>query len=144
MRNLYHIPVDFGSLLRKGRLPSTSLKDSIKEYIYLMLLTQHGEWRYDPEFQCILWEKDFEQTDNLNIWLDSVKDDIRHTIVKYETRLRVKMVDIQRDELPELSKENKVRRIRNRLTIKVQGTVIQSDEVFDEEFLMFFGPITVI
>ena len=109
-----------------------------------MLLTQRGEWRYDPDFQCILWEKDFEQTDNLNLWLDAVKDDIRQSVSKYETRLKTRMVDIQRDELPELNKENKVSRIRNRLTIKVQGTVIQTDEIFDEEFLMFFGPITMI
>ena len=109
-----------------------------------MLLTQRGEWRYDSDFQCILWEKDFEQTDNLNLWLDAVKDDIRQSVSKYETRLKTRMVDIQRDELPELNKENKVSRIRNRLTIKVQGTVIQTDEIFDEEFLMFFGPITMI
>ena len=144
MQKLYHLPVNFGLLLQKKRLQSTSLKESIKEFIYLMLLTQRGEWRYDPDFQCILWEKDFEQTDNLNLWLDVVKDDIRQSVSKYETRLKTRMVDIQRDELPELNKENKVSRIRNRLTIKVQGTVLQTDEIFDEEFLMFFGPITMI
>lgn len=141
---LHHIPLNFTALLKKGSTVKTTIKESVKEYIYLMLLTQKGEWRFDPEFQCVLWEKDFEQTDNLNLWLDAVKDDIRRSIAKYETRLKIKMVDIQRDELPELSKENKVRRIRNRLTIKVQGTVIQTEEHFDEEFLMFFGPITVI
>ena len=144
MKKLYHLPVNFGLLLQKERLESISLKESIKEFIYLMLLTQRGEWRYDSDFQCILWEKDFEQTDNLNLWLDAVKDDIRQSVSKYETRLKTRMVDIQRDELPELNKENKVSRIRNRLTIKVQGTVIQTDEIFDEEFLMFFGPITMI
>jgi phage baseplate assembly protein W len=144
MYPLHHLPLTFSDLLKKERIPVTSIKESIKELIYLMLLTQRGEWRYDPDFQCVLWEKDFEQTDNLNLWLDAVKDDIRISITRYETRLKIRMVDIQRDELPELSNENKVRRIRNRLTIKVQGTVIQTEETFDEEFLMFFGPITVI
>ena len=144
MQKLYHLPVNFGLLLQKERLQSTSLKESIKEFIYLMLLTQRGEWRYDPDFQCILWEKDFEQTDNLNIWLDQVRDDIRFSVHKYETRLKIHDVDVQRDELQELSRENKVTRIRNRLNIRVKGTVIQSGENFDETFLMFFGPITVV
>ena len=144
MAKHHHIPVDFGALLKKGSLPQVTVKASVKEYIYLLLLTQRGEWRYDSSFQCLLWEKDFEQTDNLNIWLDQVRDDIRVSVHKYESRLKIQDVDVQRDELQELSKENKVTRIRNRLNIRVRGTVIQSGENFDETFLMFFGPITVV
>ena len=144
MAKHHHIPVDFGALLKKGSLPQVAVKASVKEYIYLLLLTQRGEWRYDSNFQCLLWEKDFEQTDNLNIWLDQVRDDIRVSVHKYESRLKIQDVDVQRDELQELSKENKVTRIRNRLNIRVRGTVIQSGENFDETFLMFFGPITVV
>ena len=144
MAGSYHIPVDFGALLRKEKLPATNLKSSIREYIYLILLTQRGEWRFDYNFQCLLWQKDFEQTDNLNIWLDEVKDDIRQSVHKYETRLKVQNVDVQKDEMQEKNKEEKVARIRNRLTIKVRGTIIQTEERFEEEFLMFFGPITVV
>jgi len=144
MAKYHHIPVDFGALLKMKTLPATTLKNSIKEYIYLILLTQHGEWRYDNDFQCLLWQKDFEQTDNLNTWIDQVKDDIRKTVHKYEIRLKIRDVDVQRDELQELNKENKVSRIRNRLNIRVKGEIIQSGESFDETFLMFFGPITVI
>lgn len=144
MAKQHHIPVDFGALLAKKRLPAVTLKTSIKEYIYLILLTQHGEWRYDYDFHCLLWQKDFEQTDNLNIWLDQVKDDIRRTIHTYEIRLRIIDVDVQRDELQELTKQNKIARIRNRINIRVKGEIIQSGETFDEKFSMFFGPITVI
>ncbi len=91
----------------------------------------------------MLWEKDFEQTDNLNLWLDEVKADVKRSVSQYETRMKIKMVDIQRDEIPELNEENKVRRIRNRLIIRVQGTILESGENFDENFLMFFGPITI-
>ena len=144
MTTPYRIPANFGAILKGEHLQFSSLRESIKEYIFLMLLTQRGEWRYDKDFQCVLWEKDFEQTDNLNIWLDAVTDDIRRSVSIYETRLKIKSVDIRRDELPELNSENKVRRIRNRLTIKIQGSIIQNGETFDEEFLMFFGPITVL
>lgn len=144
MARHYHIPVDFGALLRRQTLPQTTIKGSVREYIYLLLLTQRGEWRYDEHFQCLLWEKDFEQTDNMNIWLDQVRDDIRRSVAKYETRLKIRDVDVQRDELHELNRENKVARIRNRLNIRVKGAVIQSGEEFDETFLMFFGPITVV
>ncbi len=143
MQPLHHVPIDFASLLKKGRIQRATMAQSIREYIFLLLLTQRGEWRYDPDFQCVLWEKDFEQTDNLNLWLDEVKEDIKRSVARYETRLKVRNVDIQRDEIPELNRENKVRRIRNRLTITVQGTILQSGENFDENFLMFFGPITV-
>uniref|UniRef100_UPI0035934C20 hypothetical protein n=1 Tax=Persicitalea sp. TaxID=3100273 RepID=UPI0035934C20 len=70
--------------------------------------------------------------------------DVKRAVTQYETRLKIKMVDIQRDEIPELNEKNKVRRIRNRLTIKVQGTIVEGGENFDENFLMFFGPITVV
>jgi len=144
MAKQHHIPVDFGALLAKKKLPNVTLKTSIQEYVYLILLTQHGEWRYDNDFHCLLWQKDFEQTDNLNIWLDQVKEDIKRTVRTYEIRLRINDVDVQRDELQELNKENKVARIRNRLNIRVKGEIVQSGENFDEKFSMFFGPITVI
>lgn len=144
MANYHSIPVDFGALLKKKLLPQVTIKASVREYIYLLLLTQQNEWRYDSGFQCLLWEKDFEQTDNLNIWLDQVRDDIRLSVVRYESRLNIQEVDVQRDELRELNNENKVSRIRNRLNIRVKGTVIQTGDHFDEIFLMFFGPITVI
>lgn len=143
MQPLYRFPIDFAGLLQKKPQPRATLKESIRGYIFLLLLTQRGEWRFDADFQCVLWEKDFEQTDNLNLWLDEVKADVKRSVAQYETRLKIKMVDIQRDEIPELNEENKVRRIRNRLTIKVQGTIAESGEDFDENFLMFFGPITV-
>lgn len=143
MQPLYHFPIDFAALLQKKPQPRATLKESIREYIFLLLLTQRGEWRFDPDFQCVLWEKDFEQTDNLNLWLDEVKADVKRSVSQYETRMKIKMVDIQRDEIPELNEENKVRRIRNRLIIRVQGTILESGENFDENFLMFFGPITI-
>lgn len=144
MSRHYHIPADFGALLRRQTLPQTSIKGSVREYIYLLLLTQRGEWRYDEQFQCLLWEKDFEQTDNINIWLDQVRDDIQRSVAKYETRLKISNVDVQRDELRELNKANKVSRIRNRLNIRVKGIIRKTGEEFDETFLMFFGPITVV
>jgi len=144
MQPLYHFPIDFAALLQKKPQPRATLKESIRKYIFLLLLTQRGEWRFDPDFQCVLWEKDFEQTDNLNLWLDEVKADIKRSVTQYETRLKIKIVDIQRDEISELNEENKVRRIRNRLIVRVQGDILDSGENFDENFLMFFGPITVV
>ncbi len=141
----YHLPVNFRSLLKKGgRLQTVSLKESIREYIYLILQTQRGEWRYDADFQCLLWEKDFEQTDNLNLWLDEVKEHIKKTLYKWETRLKIQSIDIRKDELEERNRENKICKVRNRIKIRIRGMMIQSSESFDEEFLMFFGPITVI
>ncbi len=140
----YQIPIDFGALLRNQKLPTVSLRASIQQRIYLILLTNKGEWRYDEDFHCLLWEKDFEQTDNLNLWLDEVKDDIKNSVHTYETRLSIRQVTVEKDELQEKNRENKVTRIRNRLNITVKGTIKETEEAFDETFLMFFGPITVI
>ncbi len=144
METNYSLPVDFGALIRKGPQPKVSLKASIRQYIYLLLLTRRAEWRFDDDFGCLLWEKDFEQTDNLNVWLDEVKVDMRQAIQKHETRLRTNYVDIQREEQQVHNEDGKISRVRNRLTIRVSGTILQNDESFDEEFLMFFGPVTVI
>lgn len=144
MNDFYKFPVNFGDLLRGERAPKSGQKESVREYIYLILLTKRGEWRYDEQFQCVLWDKDFEQTDKLDNWLDEVKEDIRTSIRQYETRLRVREVNIEKDELQEKNKEDKVTRIRNRINIRVRGTIIKTEEPFEEEFLMFFGPITVV
>jgi phage baseplate assembly protein W len=144
MNTFYSLPVDFGVLMRKEQAAKSTTRQSIRSYIYLILLTKRGEWRYDDDFQCLLWEKDFEQTDNLNHWLDDVKEDIRISVHRYETRLRIRNVDVEKDEIQEKNREDKVTRIRNRINIKIRGTIVSTDEDFEEEFLMFFGPITVV
>jgi phage baseplate assembly protein W len=145
MERHYGVPINFKALMQQKKLPIISIRESVRQHVNLILMTERGGWRFDAEYKCTLWEKDFEQTDNMNSWLDEVRDDIVATIQRYEKhRLRNLNIDIKRDELPDVNKEGKIVRVRNRIKINVRGSIIQTDESFEEEFIMFFGPITII
>lgn len=144
MQSFYPLPVGFKHLMQHRELPTVTIHESIRQHVFLILMTSRGEWRYDYDYNGSLWEKDFEQTDNMNMWLDDIKNEMMSALRTFEKRLEYPTMAIQKDELEEINKEGKVVKIRNRLTIYVQGTIIQTNESFEENYTMFFGPITIL
>lgn len=72
-------------VLREGYLPRTSLEDSIKYAIGLILSTRIGMMPFNPEFGCGLWEREY--SDILTANKADVRAGLRNAIDQFEKRL---------------------------------------------------------
>lgn len=71
--------------LRKGFLNKTDLYDSLTCSIGLLLSTRYGALKFDPEFGCDLWEREFSDMYSAN--RSDIQGSVRNAIDKYERRL---------------------------------------------------------
>jgi phage baseplate assembly protein W len=72
-------------VLRDGYLRRASLHDSISYSIALILSTHLGQMPFDPEFGCVIWDKEY--SDIYSADKAEIRASIRNSIGKYEKRL---------------------------------------------------------
>ncbi len=72
-------------VLRKGYLARASLDESIAHSIGLIISTRVGTMKFDPEFGCGIWDKEFSDLYTAN--KADIRANIRNSIDKYEGRL---------------------------------------------------------
>ncbi len=72
-------------ILRKGFLDRANLEESIAHSIGLIISTRVGTMKFDPEFGCGIWEREFSDLHTAN--KGDIRANIRNSIDKYEGRL---------------------------------------------------------
>jgi len=71
--------------LREGYLGRSSLRESISYSIALILSTVPGHLDFDPEYGCIIWDKEFSDLHAAN--KADIRSSLRNAIDKYEKRI---------------------------------------------------------
>jgi phage baseplate assembly protein W len=144
MRNFYSIPTAFSALRQKKRLEKRDVAESIDQHIRLILVTRFGEFRYNPDYGCVLWEYDFEILPKMNAWRNEIEQSIAKTLDQLEPRLGQVMVRVRIDLEPSKSSHGKVVRIKRRILISVKGVILSTNESFErDDYLIYFSPISL-
>jgi phage baseplate assembly protein W len=78
-----YIPLPFS--LRNGYLTKADLRESLTFSVGLILSSRTGVMPFDPEFGCIIWEKEFTDLQTAN--KGDIRSALRNAIDKYEKRL---------------------------------------------------------
>lgn len=71
--------------LRKGFLGRANLEESIAHSVGLIISTRVGSMKYNPDFGCGIWDKEFSDLHTTN--KADIRANIRNSIDKYEGRL---------------------------------------------------------
>jgi phage baseplate assembly protein W len=100
------LPVDFSRLFESDirNLPVQNEKDSIQQNLELIITTNPGEHKYDPQFGCKIWSIDFEQVVSRGMLEQQYLQFISEAVRKYEPRIYdievyVDFVDTKREDL---------------------------------------------
>ena len=141
MSDFYTIPLKLGDLVEKNEHPRCTLGESVAMMCQLITTSQFGEFKHDDSFGCEIWEHDFENIVNTQLYKDQLKKSIRETIEIHEPRLSDVMVDIQIEQI-----ESKVasRRIKSRIRLHVEGTLTMTNESFSFNEQFFVGPLSYV
>ena len=135
-------PLDFSTILKGGQNNRCSLQQSIAQRIHLILVTNLGENRYDPTFGCPIWEHDFENMPNLNLWRDKMMKALKETLEKYELRLMNLQVNVEisQEEFTD-GKEIIIKKIKRRVDIAIKAFVKKTNEPYLFQETLYISPV---
>ncbi|MBL0138906.1 MAG: GPW/gp25 family protein [Bacteroidetes bacterium] len=140
MKNYLTQPINFAGLTKGEEQSTCGLHQSIAQRIHLLLVTNLGEFRVDPTFGCIIWEHDFENMSNLNLWKDKMMRSVKEGLEKFEKRLFNCQVNIELSQ-QEFDGGEALRRIKRRVDIKVNAKIKKTNEAFLFEETLLISPV---
>lgn len=135
----YYFPLQPLELIQKKEHRRISLKDSVSRVIHLLTITHFGEYKPDESFGCEIWEFDFENVTNSQLFKEQIRESLKLTIAKHEPRLSQVRIDIQIQQI-EFRVVN--RRMKSRITLKVDGVLTKTNEPFSYIENFFIGPLS--
>ncbi len=141
---LYQMPFNFGQLMQRNvELPSCNLGTSIAQNIFLIISSKYNEHRFDSEYGCEIWERDFETITNPIKWQEDVNKSIIKSLRSYEQRLERIDVDTVITEAPYVHPITRVQSIKKKIVVNVKGTIKTTGEPFAYSPQLFISPISL-
>ncbi|WP_347841566.1 GPW/gp25 family protein [uncultured Draconibacterium sp.] len=135
----YKLPLKPGQLVKKMDHDKCSLVESVAGMVHLIAVTCFGECKHDQTFGCEIWEHDFENISNPQQYREKLTKSVQRTIEKQEPRLSNIVVDIQIEQIDYRLIQ---RRIKSRITMKVDGRLRTTNEPFSHFDQFFIGPLS--
>jgi phage baseplate assembly protein W len=135
----YNFPLKPADLIQKKEHQRISLKDSVSQMIHMITITHFGEYKPDESFGCEIWDFDFDNITNYQLFKEQVKKSIIQTIEKFEPRLSQVRVEIQIQQV-EFRIQN--RRTKSQITMKVDGVLTRTNESYSHTENFFIGPLS--
>ena len=124
----YEAPFNFKRFFEKKELKKLSVRDSISQFISIIITTYFEEYTYDEDFGSMIWETDFDLLVNANVLKERIKYSLENQIEVYEKRLNNVTLDVELME--KLTNTSDKVRLKKYLLITVSGTIIKTDERF--------------
>jgi phage baseplate assembly protein W len=132
------------ALLEKRPHRLCDLKDSIRMNINLIIKTHYNENRFDQEYGCLIWNKDYSTITNIANWKDELKSHMTDSIEQNEPRLQnIKInLDMEDTEISEKFRSQPLK-LKKKITIQIFGIIKHLNEPFEQYEYLFFSPLSV-
>jgi hypothetical protein len=140
MANDYlRLPVQPGIILSQNNLKRCSLAESVSGFIHLIIITRFDENKEDASFGNELWDHDFETIDNIHSFKEKIAESLKSAITEHEKRLTDIRVNIVFEQAMTTVYH---RRIKQKIHINIEGTLIKTNESFSHREMFFMGPLS--
>lgn len=122
---------------------TTSLKESLDEFIELLITTHFGEYVNESKFGFEIWEREFEniQIEKFNTHnypKQDLEKSLKSTIERYETRIR----DVKVEIIFVFKKDFRGKKVKYFVEITVKGTLDnKTSDPYSRSFQFAMGPI---
>ncbi|HBE42303.1 MAG TPA: hypothetical protein DDW27_14060 [Bacteroidales bacterium] len=144
MRYYYTIPLDTKSLTEKKPHKLCDLKDSIRMNINLIIKTHFNEYRFNREYGCFIWNKDYSTITNVADWKDELKSLMLQSIELNEPRLKNIKINLDMEEAEIMEKyRDQPLKLKKKINIMISGIIRHLNEPFEHYEFLFFSPLSV-
>lgn len=142
MAKLYKLPINFKELTSgKKDLDDSSLIDSIAANCTLIITSRFNSHRYDIDYGCIIWEKDFELLTTNTKWEEEMIESITNSVIKNERRLENINISTKYDEQIVQHPKTKVRYFRKNIQISINANIKSVGQPFFYKKILYLSPI---
>ncbi len=135
----YIFPLKPADLIHQKEHPRISFQDSVSQMIHLITLTHFGEYKPDDSLGCEIWDFDFDNITNYQLFKEQIKTSLIKSIAKHEPRISQVRVEIDIQQV-ETRVNNK--RTKTRITLKINGVLTRTNELFSYTDNFFIGPLS--
>jgi len=137
----YKIPLETDKIISNVEMNYVNLKQSIVNFIHLIMTTHYGECSFDEYFGCSIWDIDFDNLANTNKLKEEIANSLLENISKKERRLKNIRVDVKitQHEFKGIKNKN---RVKKRLDVKVSGKITQTNESFFCTEQFYIAPLS--
>lgn len=136
----YEVPFDFKRFLEKKELKKLSMRESISQFISIIITTYFEEYTFDEAFGSEIWETDFDLLVNANVLKERIKYSLTDQIKVYEKRLS--NIDLNVELMESVSQNSHKIRLKKYLYITIKGTIIKTDERFQFTGDYYLAPLS--
>lgn len=128
---------------KKKNSPQCLLSESIGSKIHLILMTHYGEYRYDSQFGCSLWDHDFEILRNFGKWQDEMILSITKSIENNEPRLKQVNVKVKIDQEEFTGERPDVKKMKLKVKTAITARYRGTNELFHFDEDLYLSPISM-
>ncbi len=136
----YEAPFDFKRFFEKKELKKLSVRDSISQFIGIIITTYFKEYTFNEEFGSEIWESDFDLLVNANVLKERIKHSLTDQIRTYEKRLA--NIDLSVELMESFSQNSHRVRLKKHLYIHIAGTIIKTHEPFRFTGNYYLAPLS--
>ncbi|WP_340199094.1 GPW/gp25 family protein [Ascidiimonas sp. W6] len=141
INSYYKIPLETKKIIDNENVKKSNIRESISDYIHLIVTTHFGECSFDESFGCSIWDVDFDNLTSTNKLRDLISESLRLNISTQEKRLKKTQIKVTiRQE--EFNEGKKLKRVKKRVDIKIDGIVRQTNEAFSCIERFYIAPLS--
>ncbi len=142
----YSLPINLASLMRgQTELKKCDLPSSVRQHIFMILLSKPGEYRYDRAYGSPIWEFDFDYLQSIQKAKANLERALKAIIEQQEPRLGEVTVKINfgsKEFKKNRFSEN--RQVKKEVAVYVQGTLLETNQPFKPApYVIYISPVTV-
>ena len=128
------------TLMEKKEHPGVSEKESVSQHIHLMVISKFGEIKFQRRFGNAIWENEFAGYSGYDNIREKIKKSLYDNLVEHEPRL--KNIEVLVSLKHENSELKAIHRLRERVELKVLGTLIRTEEPFLHHEFFYIAPLS--
>lgn len=142
----YSIPANFSQFKKRAeKHKQIPLEESIRQHIFLILVSQFGSNRFSPSYGCALWKFDFDFPSTINRKRDDISKSIEVLLKKHEPRIEDLSISIKVSQEDILIRGfKKISKAKKKISLEVSGRISETNKMFKPKpFVIFFSPMMI-
>lgn len=143
-QSYYKIPLRFDSVFENTdeNMETCSEKESINQYLELLIMTCPGEHKFDKEFGSHIWDMDFERVVSRNRWEGEFCRYMQQAVTRYECRITdVEISATIHDVVREDSVSQSVS-VKKKAVVKIICQLVSTGEKCLFYYTLYLGPLS--
>ena len=143
--NYLQVPLQIRRIEGREKSRAIGIVDSIKQFIRIILTSKFGDYAYDSDFGCSIWEHEYDLIYDFEKWKKEIESSIKEALKENEKRLtdiRVSMQSFKKISSGDTrDRDGKSNLLKYKLSIEISAAFRLTKEPFYHTDQFYIGPM---